>query len=215
MDQASIIAAAEQFVRVELAHEYSGHDWWHIYRVTCTAKTLARLEQADPFICELAALLHDIADEKLNPSEVIGLNKVRDWMNLQQVYAASQEHVLEIISTLSFKGGNRAPMRTLEGKVVQDADRLDAIGAVGISRVFVYSGAHNRPIHDPHIAPREKMTQEEYRSGNDTAINHFHEKLLKLAQRMNTEYGKQMAAERHQFMEDYLQRFYLEWEGRK
>jgi uncharacterized protein len=120
---------------------------------------------------------------------------------------------MEIIASLSFKGGNRPPMRTIEGQIVQDADRLDAIGAMGISRVFAFSGAKGRPIHIPNLAPRANMTPEEYRNGKDTAINHFHEKLLKLEALMNTAYGRKMAEQRHQFMLDYLKQFELEWEG--
>ncbi|AJY73793.1 HD domain-containing protein [Paenibacillus beijingensis] len=209
-----IINQAKDFVRSTLEHESTGHDWFHIYRVTETAKTIAREEGADLFICELAALLHDIADAKLNPSEEIGLKKVADWLNSNGVGMEDAEHVLEIISTMSFKGGGKAPMRTLEGKVVQDADRLDAIGAIGIARVFTYSGAKGRPMHDPAVKLRDRMTEEEYRSGNDTAINHFYEKLLKLKDLMNTNYGRVVAAERHQFMLHYLEHFYAEWEGK-
>lgn len=215
MNQNEILQAAAEFARSELEKDSSGHDWWHIYRVAQTAITIAKQEGADEFICQLAALLHDIADEKLNTSEEAGMQKVRGWLEARQVDPASSEHVLEIISTMSFKGGNRPPMRTLEGKVVQDADRLDAIGAMGIARVFAYSGAHGRLIYNPTIAPRTEMTAEEYRSGNDTAINHFYEKLLKLKDLMNTHYGKKMARERHRVMEEYLDNFYLEWEGKK
>jgi uncharacterized protein len=215
MKRADIIANAVQFVQDELGQDSSGHDYWHIYRVWQTAKKIAQEEGADLFICELAALLHDIADEKLNESEEAGLAKVRNWLIEQQIELEVAEHVMEIISTMSFKGGNQAGMRTLEGKVVQDADRLDALGAVGIARTFAYSGANGQLAHDPNLPPRTDMTAEEYRKGKSTAINHFYEKLLKLKDLMNTEYGKKMAEGRHRVMEEFLEQFYAEWEGEK
>lgn len=208
-----IIAEAEQFVRNKLAHDFSGHDWWHIDRVRNNAVSLAHKEHADVFLCELTALLHDLTDEKLCDDELQAEQQLKEWLVIQKLPNTFIDKVLEIISTMSFKGGSRPPMKTLEGKIVQDADRLDAIGAVGISRVFAYSGAKGRPIHDPTVKPREAMTKEEYRSGHDTAINHFYEKLLKLKSLMNTEHGKQMAEHRHTFMEQYLQQFYGEWDG--
>jgi uncharacterized protein len=211
----AILEAAEAFIKTKLEKDSSGHDWWHIYRVTQTAKTIAAREQADLFVCELASLLHDAADEKLNADPAAAERELREWLEASGAGAESTAHVLEIIATMSFKGGQRPPMRTLEGKVVQDADRLDAIGAVGISRVFAYSGWKGRPIHDPSLPPRERLTAEEYRSGNDTAINHFYEKLLKLKELMNTGYARQLAEERHCFMEQFLEQFYQEWEGKR
>lgn len=213
MNTKKIITAAEAFVRSKLANDFSGHDWWHIDRVRNSAVTIARKENADIFLCELTALLHDVTDEKLCDDELLAERELKEWLSMQQLSHTRIDQVLEIISTMSFKGGSRPPMTTLEGQIVQDADRLDAIGAVGISRVFAYSGAKGRPIHDPTVEPREAMTKEEYRSGHDTAINHFYEKLLKLKLLMNTEYGKQMAEQRHTFMEQYLEQFYGEWEG--
>lgn len=215
MNSASILEAAESYVKTKLGQDSSGHDWWHIYRVLQTARTIATKERADLFVCELAALLHDVADEKLNADPAAAERELQEWLIASGASADTTAHVLEIIATMSFKGGQRAPMRTLEGKVVQDADRLDAIGAVGISRVFAYSGWKGRPIHDPSVIPRERMTTEEYRSGNDTAINHFYEKLLKLKSLMNTDYARHMAEERHRFMEQYLEQFYEEWEGKR
>jgi uncharacterized protein len=214
MDKEKILAEAAAYARAELQKDSSGHDWWHIDRVTKLARRIAIAEGADPFVCELAALLHDIADEKLNESEQAGLSKVRDWLNANGVPEPEAKHVLEIIATMSFKGGNRPGMRTLEGRVVQDADRLDAIGAVGIARCFAYSGWKGQLIHDPEQKPRQQMTAEEYRTGKSTAINHFYEKLLLLKDRMNTEFAKEMAAERHRVMEEFLARFYQEWEGK-
>lgn len=214
MDKNRLIDEATAFVRSELENEASGHDWWHIARVSKMAKHIAEQEGADVFICELAALLHDIADEKLNKDgEEAGLQRVKDWLLTHQADKETINTIIEIISTMSFKGGNRPPMMTLEGKVVQDADRLDAIGAIGIARTFAYAGAHGDLIYDPTIQPREKMTKEEYRTEKTTAVNHFYEKLLKLKNLMNTDTAKEMAEARHQLMEDFLQKFYHEWEG--
>ncbi|OPH52069.1 phosphohydrolase [Paenibacillus ferrarius] len=211
--QEHILLAAEALVKEKLERDSSGHDWWHIYRVVQTTKRIAAQEGADAFVCELAALLHDVVDEKLNADPAAAQRELEAWLAASGTPEADVLHVLEIISTMSFKGGARPPMRTLEGQVVQDADRLDAIGAVGISRVFAYSGWKGRPIHDPSVTAREQMTEAEYRAGNDTAINHFYEKLLKLKELMNTTYARQLAEERHRFMEQYLEQFDLEWEG--
>jgi uncharacterized protein len=213
MDEQKIIAAAEEFVRSKLAHDFSGHDWWHIERVRNNAVTIARKENANLFLCELTALLHDVTDEKLCDDVLQAEQQLKEWLYAQKLPSMLIDQVLEIISTMSFRGGSRPSMTTTEGQIVQDADRLDAIGAVGISRVFAYSGAKGRPIHDPTMLPRQAMTKDEYRSGHDTAINHFYEKLLKLKQLMNTEYGRQMAQQRHTFMEQYLEQFYGEWDG--
>lgn len=216
MDKMKLIEQTAAFVQAELANEASGHDWWHIARVTKMATFIAEKEGADVFICELAALLHDIADEKLNPNggEAAGLTKVRTWLLGQNATEETIVTVLEIISTMSYKGGNRPPMKTIEGMVVQDADRLDALGAIGIARTFAYAGAHGDLIYDPDTQPREQMTKEEYRNGKSTAINHFYEKLLKLTELMNTETAKQLSAKRHGLMEQFLKDFYDEWEGK-
>ena len=212
-EQIEITRRAAAFVRQQLGGDSSGHDWWHIHRVTEMAKRLAAEEGADAFVCELAALLHDIADEKLNENAEVGMQKVRDWLAQNGVATLAAAHVLEIISTMSFKGGGQAPMRTLEGRVVQDADRLDAVGAVGITRTFAYSGAKGQISHDPELPPRTDMTAEEYRKGKSTAVNHFYEKLLKLKDLMNTESAKKLAGERHRYMEEFLERFHAEWDG--
>lgn len=214
-EQDRLLRRAEEYVRGELGGDSSGHDWWHIERVRRTAVTIARAEGADVFVCELAALLHDIADEKLAGSEEAGRRKVEEWLHAAGADAETCGHVLEIIGTMSFKGGGGSAMRTLEGRVVQDADRLDALGAVGIGRTFAYSGATGQLMHDPELPPRETMSAEQYRKGRSTAINHFPEKLFKLKERMNTPYARRMAEERHRFMEQFVARFLEEWEGRK
>lgn len=211
--QQRLISEAERFCKSELEHDTSGHDWWHIHRVVQMAQRLAREEGADSFICTIAALLHDVADEKLNDSKESGLLKVRNWLEEQQLQQDELEHIMEIISNMSYNGGTNPPMRTLEGQVVQDADRLDAIGAIAIARAFQYAGWKGHPIHDPNLPPRESMTAEEYRNGKTTAINHFYEKLLKLKDRVNTPSAKAIAEERHRYMEQYVERFYKEWDG--
>ncbi len=212
--QRRIAKDAEAWVRAKLEQDSSGHDWWHIDRVVKTARAIAQAEGADTFVCEMAALLHDMADEKLNDDPFAAEQELVRWLANCGVSEQEADHIMEIIAMMSFKGGSRPPMRTREGRVVQDADRLDAIGAVGISRVFAYSGAKGRPNHDPSLPPRSSMTKEEYRNGRDTAINHFYEKLLKLKDLMNTAAGKELAEERHRFMEIYLEQFYAEWDGR-
>ncbi len=214
MNKPHILQLAEAYVKAELRHDSSGHDWWHIYRVTCMAQKIARHEQADEFICHLAALLHDIADEKLNPSKEAGLQKVHTWLTQNNVHQQATDHVIEIISTMSFgSGGNQ--MRTLEGRVVQDADRLDALGAIGLARTFAYSGWKGQLMYDPEIPVRYNISKEEYRNGKSTALNHFHEKLYKLKGLMNTEYAKQIAEERERFMKEFEEKFMEEWGGRQ
>lgn len=198
MNPKEIIEQAEQYVKQELGADSSGHDWWHIYRVRRLAMEIAQQEQADPFICELSALLHDIADAKLNPSKEAGLNKVESWLRERYLEPAVSEAVMTIISTMSYNGGKNPPLETIEGKVVQDADRLDAIGAIGVARTFVYSGWRGRLIYDPE-------------PGSDTAVAHFYDKMFKLKNLMNTTYAKQLAEQRHQFMEQYIEQFLAEW----
>ena len=212
-DREEIVAEAEAFARDVLTGESSGHDWWHIARVRALAHTIAMAEQADTFVCELAALLHDIADPKIAGDWESGLARVRGWLVAHDVSAAEREHVLDIIASISFAGGSKPTPTTLEGRVVQDADRLDALGAIGIARAFAYGGAHGRILYDPATAPRETMTAEEYRSQLTPTINHFYEKLLLLKDRMNTDYARRLAEQRHRVMEAFLDEFYAEWDG--
>ncbi|WP_018931224.1 HD domain-containing protein [Gracilibacillus lacisalsi] len=210
MEQGTVIQKTEEMVRKQLLGEGSGHDWYHIERVTTTAKKLATEENADLFVVTLAALLHDLADDKVVESEEKGLAAIQDWLVQHQVDQDVIEHILTIIKDMSFKGGNSKQLDSMEGQVVQDADRLDAIGAVGIARCFVYAGKKGQPIYDPEIEVREQMTTEEYRQGKTSAIHHFYEKLLKLKDLMNTKAGYRLAQERHLVMEQFLDAFYLE-----
>jgi uncharacterized protein len=212
----SLIENTRAYVEAELAGDGSGHDWWHIHRVWKMAIRLAEAEGADRTVVELAALLHDIADWKFHDGdEAKGAAKVRGFLESQAVDEATQAHVLEIIAGLSYKGaGVATPMRTLEGRIVQDADRLDAIGAQGIARAFAYGGAKNRLIYHPDEAPVMHGDFESYKNSRGHSINHFYEKLLLLKDRMNTDAARAVALERHRFMEQFLERFFGEWDGK-
>jgi uncharacterized protein len=214
-EQQAILSEAEAFAREQLSRDASGHDWWHIQRVVTLARRIAREEGADAYICELAALLHDVADYKIAGDEETGLRTVRDWLSAHQVEDAISEQVMEIISTMSFGGGNRPPMRTLEGRVVQDADRLDAIGAIGIARAFAFGGSRGRALYDPGEAPASYTSAEAYHQSGSSTINHFHEKLLLLKDRMNTPYARTLAEARHQYMLAFLEEFTAEWNGER
>ncbi|WP_411553686.1 DUF3658 domain-containing protein [Paenibacillus lautus] len=209
--QSHIIRQAQDFARAVHEGDASGHDWWHVQRVTRIARILAHLEGANVYICELSAVLHDVADEKLNESKEAGYERVRHWLKQAGAEASDQEHVMGIIGTMSFSGGTGSAMHTLEGQIVQDADRLDAMGVIGIARTFAYSGWKGQSMYDPSVPLRERMTLEEYRKGKSTAINHFHEKLLKLKDRINTESAKLLADGKHQSLELFLEAYDKEW----
>jgi uncharacterized protein len=215
MTQAEIIEKTVVFVQKTLENAEGGHDWWHIYRVWQAAKTIGGTEKANLFVVELGALLHDIADSKFHGGdETIGPKLARQWLESLSVEEQMIEHVEQIIKHISFKGGHKSSLfSSTELHVVQDADRLDAIGAIGIARTFNYGGFKNRPIYDPNIAPNLNMTKEEYKNSIAPTINHFYEKLLLLKDLMNTETGRKMAAARHDFMVSYLEMFYAEWDG--
>lgn len=206
-NNSNLIELAEQFVKHELEYDPSGHDWWHCNRVRNVALEIAKYEKADLLVCELAALLHDVADEKLNESKQAGLDKVRNWMLQYVEDNECIDRVMTIISSMSYNGGKNKPLETIEGQIVQDADRLDALGAIGIARTFVYSGWKGQQIHNPE----RDFSSTDYRSNEKTAIHHFYEKLLKLKGLMNTNYAKEIAQKRHDFMEAYLKQFYSEW----
>lgn len=213
MNKPRIIEETTEFVRHKLLDAEGGHDWFHIERVLKNAREIAAGEEVDLFVVELGALLHDIADYKFhNGDESIGPEVARKFLAQQQVSEEVIDHVGNIITWVSFKGGNEQQAFTSpELKVVQDADRLDALGAIGIARTFNYGGFKNRPLFDPAVKPNLNMTKEEYKVSKAPTINHFYEKLLLLKDRMNTETGKKVAAERHEFMEQFLQQFYKEW----
>jgi uncharacterized protein len=212
----SIIDKTCQFVEAKLAGDGSGHDWWHIYRVWSLAKNIAGQEGANLRIVELSALLHDIADWKFhNGDDSIGPKMADQFLTDNQVERNIIDPVIDIIATISYKGaGVPTPMKTLEGQVVQDADRLDAIGAMGIARTFAYGGHKNRLIYHPDEPPVMHQSFEEYKKNTGHTINHFHEKLLLLKDRMNTASAIRLAEERHQFMQAYLDQFYKEWDGK-
>lgn len=215
MDHQAIIDKTVSFVKQALSNSESGHNWFHIERVWRNAKLIATSEKVDLLIVELAALLHDIADSKFhNGDESIGPETAKKFLSQLGVEKGIAEHVVQIIANISFKGGNHdQQFKSLELSVVQDADRLDAIGAIGIARAFHYGGFKNREIYDPSISPKLDMTKEEYKFSNAPTINHFYEKLLLLKDRMNTTTGKKLAEQRHMFMQSYLEQFYQEWNG--
>jgi uncharacterized protein len=203
------------FVKQQLQNAEGGHDWWHIERVWRLAKTIAQQEKVNLQVVELAALLHDIADSKFNNGdENIGPKTAAAFLKQIEVNEVTANHVINIIKNISYKGGKT--QRTFSSKeldVVQDADRLDAIGAIGIARTFNYGGFKNREIYNPTILPNLDMTKEEYKNSEAPSINHFYEKLLLLKDLMNTETGKAIAKQRHNFMQNYLEQFYKEWNG--
>lgn len=212
-----IIQTTIAFVKQHLAGAEGGHDWWHIYRVWKMAQRIAEEEQADRLVVELAALLHDIADPKFHGGdEEIAPHMAGQFLEEQGVGAEIIDHVINIIRNMSFKSSlGKVDFHSKELAVVQDADRLDAIGAIGIARAFNYGGFKNRPLYDPAIEPSTSLTKEQYKKSESPTINHFYEKLLLLKEKMNTATGRQIAEERHQFLQDYLDRFYEEWEGNK
>ncbi|MCC9137354.1 HD domain-containing protein [Pontibacter silvestris] len=210
-----IIETTADHVKEWFTGEGSGHDWWHIYRVWNNAKHIAKHEQADMFIVELAALLHDIADHKFhNGDDTVGPRVAREWLQGLHVSDEITDRICVIIKEISFKGaGTSSVMSSLEGAIVQDADRLDAIGAIGIARTFAYGGHKNREMYDPAIKPVLHDSFEAYKANTAPTINHFYEKLLLLKDRMHTETARRIAARRHQYMEEFLSQFYAEWEG--
>lgn len=215
MNQEAIIKKTIDFVKEVLADAEGGHDWWHIHRVWKLSKNIAQTEDVDTFIVELGALLHDIADSKFyEGNEEIGPRKAREFLSSLKVQEEVIIQIENIISNISFKGGKHTQkFKSPELDVIQDADRLDAIGAIGIARTFNYGGHKGREIYNPEIKPNLNMTKEEYKKNNVPTLNHFYEKLLLLKDRMNTSTGKSMAEHRHKFMEHFLDEFYKEWNG--
>lgn len=210
-----IIRLTENFVKKELEADFSGHDWHHIDRVRKNAKLIWEKEQTgDWFIIEMASLLHDIPDEKMNETEEAGWLKLRSFFVTVEIDQETVNKIEQCIEGVSFKGGRPIELSSPEAAIVQDADRLDALGAIGIARTFAYGGKKGHPIFNPDIAIREQMTIEEYRNGDTSSINHFYEKLLKLKNKMNTVHARELASERHRFMEEFLDQFYSEWNGK-
>ncbi len=211
----SVLENTQNFVKKRLENTESGHDWFHIERVYKNALLIAKEETCNTEVVQLAALLHDIADSKFHyGDETIGPKVALEFLTKENIAEEIISHVVAIIENISFKGGNfEQNFHSKELEIVQDADRLDAIGAIGIARTFNYGGFKNRDIYDPQILPNLSMSKEEYKNSTAPTINHFYEKLLLLKDKMNTETGKKIAQKRHDFMESYLEQFYNEWNG--
>jgi uncharacterized protein len=212
MDKEAVIRKTAEYVKGRLEDDVSGHDWWHVWRVWNLSKRIGEEESADLFIVQMAALLHDISDWKFSGEDESGPKEAREWMESVDLDVSTIDHICQIIERVSFKGaGVWSGPPSLEGKVVQDADRLDAIGAIGVGRAFAFGGYKKRRMHVPGMEPKMHQTFEEYKNAEGTTLNHFHEKLFLLKDRMNTETGKKMAERRHAFMEHYVDRFMSEW----
>ena len=217
MNQDQQINATIDFVKEALKNAEGGHDWFHTLRVYNNALLIAKNETVDKLIVALGALLHDIADSKFHDGdETVGPKVARKFLFEHNVDSLVIEHVINIIENISFKGGNEAQkFKSVELDVIQDADRLDAIGAIGIARCFNYGGFKNRALYNPDIKSNLNMSKEEYKRSKAPTINHFYEKLLLLKDRMNTKTGKRIAKERHGYMVQFLDQFYSEWNGEK
>ena len=217
MENDKLIQNTIVFVKQQLLNAEGGHDWFHIERVYKNTLAIAKEEECNLLICQLGTLLHDIADSKFHDGdEEIGPKTARNFLESQNVSEEVINHVIKIIKNISFKGGNfEKGFNSIELQIVQDADRLDAIGAIGIARCFNYGGFKDRTIYNPEIKPNLSMSKEEYKNSDSPTINHFYEKLLLLKDKMNTESGKKMAKERHEYMELFLEQFFEEWEGKR
>lgn len=216
MSNTEIVEETITFVKETLKNAEGGHDWFHIKRVFQNSMLIAKDEKVDILVVSLAALLHDIADAKFyDGDETVGPQMAKDFLHSLKVKKKIVRHVVKIIEQISFKNSlgksNKKPFKSKELEVVQDADRLDAIGAIGIARAFNYGGYKNREIYNPEIAPNLKLSKKAYKNSKAPTINHFYEKLLLLKDKMNTDTGKRLAESRHQFMLDYLEQFYTEW----
>jgi uncharacterized protein len=215
MDQNDIIQKTAEFIKAEFGDDSSGHDWWHIYRVWKNAISICEHEQANLFIVELAALLHDLDDWKFSKNGDETPHRAKAWMESIGIDVQINQAVCEIIMNVSYKGANvENKMKSLEGFIVQDADRLDAIGAIGIGRAFAYGGYKNRPMYNPAVGSQMHASFEDYKNSKSATINHFHEKLLLLKDKMNTPTAKKIAEKRHETMVRFLDQFMSEWEGK-
>ena len=208
-----IINQALEYVKKMFENEYSGHDYFHTLRVFKMATHIAEKENADVEIVQLAALLHDVDDFKLSPETYAQKTNARSFLQVNQVDEETIEKICQIIGEISFVGKDSVIPQTLEGKCAQDADRLDAIGAIGIARAFAYGGNHNRVMYDPDVKPHMNMSKEEYMNHKSTTINHFYEKLFLLTELMNTQTAKEIAGERERYMKAYIAEFMDEWDG--
>ena len=217
MNDAQIIEKTIEHVQEELREAEGGHDWFHIQRVFRNTLLIAREEKVDVLVVSLAALLHDIADAKFHGGdETIGPKKADSFMQSLKIQVKTRKHVVKIIKNISFKNSlesRKASFRSRELEVVQDADRLDAIGAIGIARAFSYGGFAGRKLYDPDIPPSPNMSKAEYKKSKGPTINHFYEKLLLLKDKMHTDTGRKLAEDRHQYMLGFLEEFYREWNG--
>ena len=217
MDKQIILDKTRDYIKSELSGEGTGHDWWHIVRVTKTAMHIGCKENADLFIIELGSMLHDLGDFKFHNGDItVGPKMVSEWLTSLDVDDDTIRDIVNIVKEISYKGAEvETPMSTIEGQIVQDADRLDALGAVGIARTFAYGGSKGREIFNPEIKPEMHNSFENYKNSKAPTLNHFHEKLLLLKDRMNTKTARKMALRRHEFMIDYLDQFHNEWSGEK
>lgn len=215
MNKEVVVKKTIEFVKIFFENFEGSHDWHHTERVCRLAKKIAETEKADMFIVELGALLHDVADYKFNNrDEEAGSQLVKEFLVSLEVESEIMDHIVKIVKNVSFRGGNFVQeFKSTELDIVQDADKLDAMGAIGIARVFAYGGSKNKEIHNPEIKPKLDMKKEEYKNNKSSSINHFYEKLLLLKDLMNTDTGKAIAEHRHEFMEQYLTEFYKEWNG--
>ncbi|MCL5666340.1 MAG: HD domain-containing protein [Patescibacteria group bacterium] len=210
------IKQTAEYIRKLSINENSGHDWWHIYRTWQLAKQIGKAEKADMFVAEMAVLLHDLGDYKLEPNHKDRTaEKVKKWLDKMDVFGSDKEKILHIVTHMSYnKNVLKTQELSLEGKIAQDADRLDAIGAMGIARCFIYTGANGAVMYDPGMKPRSFKSSEDYQQRHSIGVQHFYEKLLLLKDLMNTKTAKKIALRRHKFMEQYLKQFFAEWVGK-
>ena len=215
MNEQHVLTNIENWVKEKLQFEKSGHDWYHIYRVTELAKEILKHEEANEFIVTAASLLHDIPDDKVTDNVEASIEEIKILLNNNDVTPHDIETIVDIIMTISFKGGIGKTLTYIEAQIVQDADRLDALGAIGIARTFQYGGAKGQAMYDPDIPVREQMSFQEYRGGKSTSINHFYEKLLLLKDKMHTQTAIEIAEDRELFMKEFLNQFLNEWNGKR
>lgn len=214
MTDRQIIDKTADFIKEKFSGEPTGHDWWHMYRVWQLARHINKIEKGDQLVVELGALLHDIADWKFHADEEEGPKQAREWLESLDIDDAVIKHIEDIIRNVSFKGAKvKNKLNTIEGQIIYDADKLDALGAIGIGRAFAYGGANNSAMFDPDREAVMHETFEAYKNDKTGTINHFYDKLLLLKDKMFTDTGKKLAKHRHEVMEEYLKEFHKEWKG--